>query len=146
MLINIEKGYAFFCKWLKGTYKEDPKFSSTKSTQRLFLSWQTWDLLRIDVFGFKALCNDFIKQFPGYFISPLRISGSAVESLFSQFKYSASGKLDAANYQTAQASFLVRQAVQDHHSGIGYRDDSLNVHSEAPRRKQYKHRSRNEHL
>lgn len=22
VLINIEKGYAFFCKWLKGTYKE----------------------------------------------------------------------------------------------------------------------------
>lgn len=96
-----------------------------------------WDLLRIDTFGFRALCEDFTHQFPNYFISPLRISGSAVESLFGQFKYSAAGKLDAANYQTAQASFLVRQAVQGHHSGTGYRDSSLHVHTEAPKRKQY---------
>ena len=96
-----------------------------------------WDLLRIDIFGFRALCDDFTRQFPNHFISPLRISGSAVKSLFSQFKYSAAGKLDAANYQTAQASFLVKQAVQDHHSGTGYRDSSLRVHTEAPKRKQY---------
>ena len=95
------------------------------------------DLLRIDVFGFKALCNDFIHQFPTYFISPLRISGSAVESLFSQFKYSAGGKLDAANYQTAQASFLVRQAVQEHHSSKGCRDSLIRVSAELPKRKQY---------
>ena len=33
--------------------------------------------------------------------------------------------------------FLVKPAVQDHHSGVGYRDGSLQVHTEAPKRKQY---------
>ena len=45
---------------------------------------------------------------PGYFVSPLRISGSAVESLFSQFKHSAGGKLDACNYATSRCAHLVK--------------------------------------
>ena len=46
----------------------------------------------IDVYGFKAFCKYLLETSPGYFVSPLRISGSAVVSLFS------------------------------HHSGFGYRD------------------------
>ena len=84
-----------------------------------------WDLLRIDVYGFKAFCEDFLKKHPGYFISPLRISGSAVESLFSQYKHNAGGKLDACNYATARCAHLVQQSVSAHHSGVGYRDQTL---------------------
>lgn len=51
-------------------------------------------LSRIDVYGFKQFCEYFLSKFPGYFVSPRRLSGSAV---FSQFKYNANGKLDAAN-------------------------------------------------
>ena len=68
-------------------------------------------------------------------------SDSTVESLFSQLNNSTAGKLDAANYQTAQASLLVRQAVQDHHSGVGYRDGSSQVHTEAPKRKQHQRKN-----
>ena len=45
-------------------------------------------------------------KYPGYFISPLRLSGPAVEILFGHFKYSSGGKLDAANYSTARATDL----------------------------------------
>ena len=82
-------------------------------------------MLRIDVYGFKLFCKHFLAKYPGYFISPLRISGSAVETLFSQFKYSAGGKLDSANYPTARAACLIKQTVASHHSGKDYRNNEL---------------------
>lgn len=84
-----------------------------------------WDLLRIDVYGFKAFCEWFLKTYPTYFVSPLHLSGSAVESLFSQYKFSAGGKLDAVNYATSRAAHLIKQCTAEHHSGRSYRDESL---------------------
>ena len=66
-----------------------------------------------------------MEKYPQYFISPLRISGSAVESLFSQYKHNTGGKLDACTYVTARCAHLVQQCVSGHHSGIGYRDQKL---------------------
>ena len=86
-----------------------------------------WDLLRIDVYGFNAFAKWFFNCYPTYFISPLRISGSAVESLFSQYKYSAGGKLDAANYAIARCSHLVKQCVASHQAGKDYRDQSVGI-------------------
>ena len=60
------------------------------------------------MFGFEVLCEDFFKQFLTI-ISPLRLSGSAVESLFSRLKFTTAGKLDAVNYRTAQAALQSRQ-------------------------------------
>ena len=85
-----------------------------------------WDLLRIDVYSFKAFCEWFLSVYPTYFVSPLRISGSAVESLFSQYKHVAGGKLDSVNYTTARGAHLMKQIVSEHHSGAGYRDQTLN--------------------
>jgi len=79
------------------------------------------------VYSFRALCQWFRETYPTYFISPLRLSGSAVESLFSQYKHNAGGKLDSANYSTARAAHLVKQCVTDHHSGKEYRDNSLSM-------------------
>jgi len=93
-----------------------------------------WDLLRIDVYGFKSFCKYFLETYPGYFISPLRISGSAVESLFSQYKYNAGGKLDSCNYVTVRCAHLVQQCATGHHSGVGYRDQTL-THMELPLKK-----------
>jgi len=92
----------------------DKDFPHASNTQKSFLSRQSskwlvlnyaylcvllinaaWDLLRIDTYGFKAYYNYFFHRHPGYFASPLRISGSAVESLFSQFKHNSGRKLDA---------------------------------------------------
>ena len=101
-----------------------------------FLSYLAWDLLRIDVYGFKAFCKYFLEKYPGYFISPLRISGSAVESLFSQYKHNAGGKLDSCNYVTARCAHLVQQCASGHHSGIGYRDQTL-TYVELPLKKKH---------
>ena len=76
------------------------------------------------IHGFKAFCRWFFHTYPGYFVSPLRISGSAVESLFSQYKYTAGGKLDSANYASSRCAHLVKQSVAPHHSGKHYRDES----------------------
>ena len=86
-----------------------------------------WDLLRIDVYGFRGFTEWFLKTYPTYFIAPLRLSGSSVESLFSQYKHSSGGKLDAVNYVTSRAAHLVKQSVTTHHSGKQYRDESLNI-------------------
>ena len=43
-------------------------------------SSSAWDLLMIDVYGFEAFCEDFLDNHPRHFISPLRISGSAIET------------------------------------------------------------------
>lgn len=75
----------------------------------------------------KGFCDDFLSQHPKHFVSPLRASGSAIETLFSQYKYSAGGKLDSSNYATARASCLVKSAISGHHSGKGYRDEQLDT-------------------
>ena len=40
-----------------------------------------WDNLRIDVYGFIAFCGFFLSEYPSYYIVPLRVSGSAAETL-----------------------------------------------------------------
>lgn len=82
------------------------------------------------MYGLRGFCNDFLSQHPKHFISPLRASGSAVETLLSQYKYSAGEKLDSSNYATARASCLVKSAVSGHHSGKGYCNDQLLVDKE----------------
>jgi len=54
------------------------------------------------------LCRFFINRYPDRFVSPLRVSGSAVESLFGQYKRSTGRKLDAANYTVSRAAQLVK--------------------------------------
>ena len=83
-----------------------------------------WDLLRIDTQGFADFCQYFLSKYPHHFISPLRLSGSAIESVF---EYSTGGKLDAVNYRIARAAFLTKQVSECHHSGRGYRDVSLST-------------------
>ena len=41
--------------------------------------------------GFRGLCEDFLAKNPNSFISPVRVNGSAVESLFSSLKFIAGG-------------------------------------------------------
>lgn len=96
-----------------------------------------WDLLRVDVQGFTEFCDAFFLKYPNYFICPIRLSGSAVESLFAQYKYSAGGKLDSANYRIARAAFLTKQAIVNHHSGKGYRDIPLAIRPVPLEKKKY---------
>jgi hypothetical protein len=103
------------------------------------LSFSAWDHLKIDVHGFCAFCEDYFKLHPQHFVSPLRVSGSAVETLFGQYKYAAGGKLDASNYATARAACLVRNIVTPHHRGKDYRDISLNSTATPLEKKKYNH-------
>ena len=70
-------------------------------------------------------------------MSPLRVSGSAVETLFGQYKFAAGGRLDSSNYATARAACLVRNIVTPHHSGKGYRDITLNHVANPLEKKKY---------
>ena len=135
-MLSVGILFAMYCLCI------DPTFPHASNTLRTFLSWQSiyvtthtycvdllnhftaWDLLRIDVYSFKAFCNWFLQTYPGYFISPLRISGLAVESIFSQYKHIAGGKLDSVNFSTSRCAHLVQQCVAPHHSGKLCRDEN----------------------
>jgi len=91
------------------------------------------------VYGFQAFCKWFLETYPTYFISPLRLSGSAVESLFSQYKFTAGGKLDSVNYTTSRAAHLIKQCATSHHSGVSYRDENLSFIEIPLQKKTYNH-------
>jgi hypothetical protein len=95
---SIQTGYTYFEQWINDKCRANPNFNPSSTTQQEFLSWQTWDLLRVCKFGFCMLCNDFLTRHPDYYIIPVRINGSAVETLFSQFKFSCAAKLSGVNY------------------------------------------------
>ena len=83
---------------------------------------QTWDLLQIMYKGFTGLCEDILNDHPGYFISPLRINGSAVETIFSSLKYISGGNLSSTNYPTSFAAFATqRDLAKNPYSKPGYR-------------------------
>lgn len=69
----------------------------------------------------------FLQNTLGILLHHLWISGSAVETFFSQYKHSAGGKLDAANYSSARAANLIKQIVATHHSGKDYKDKELST-------------------
>ena len=77
-------------------------------------------------------------------MSPLCLSGSAVKSIFGQFKYNARGKLDASNYQVARGALLTKQASECHYSGKGYRDETLSTHEIPMQRKKYRRKNTEE--
>ena len=99
------------------------------------LIFQTYDLLRICVYGFHEFCRSFLERNPGYYIVPLKLNGSAVETLFSQFKHIAGGKLSSINYAQAKRTVMLRKDVRGQNRGNqGYRDVDLHVR-EAPLRR-----------
>ena len=79
--------------------------------------------------GFEGMCQNFLATNPGYFITPVRVNGSAIESYFSQMKYAARGQLSAANYQSAQAAIETSRAVSTKRPReADYRDAGLNIY------------------
>ena len=63
-------------------------------------------------YGFTALCKDFLAKHPGCFISPNRVNGSVVESIFSSLKYIAGGNLSSTNYATSLSSLITQKDIQ----------------------------------
>lgn len=65
-----------------------------------------------------------------YFISPLRINGSALESIFSVLKHTSGGNLSAIVYSPALGRLISRKSLsltKNKNSEKGYRDQSLNL-------------------
>lgn len=115
-------------------------YKITMKSGKLFLSWQTWDLLKLMFYGFKSLCEDFQTAHPGYTICPVRLNGSAVETLFSQLKHATSGHLSVTNYATARSAVLTRGSIHGkvrYHHG-GYRNAPLYIRRHSLLRKAYK--------
>ena len=86
-------------------------YKITTTSRKEFLSWQTWDLLRLMYYGFMNLCADFTSAHPGYTIYPVRLNGSAVETFFSQVKHATSGQLSSVNYAIARGAVITRGSV-----------------------------------
>ena len=63
-----------------------------------------------------------------YFISPLRINGSAIESIYSVLKFASGGNLSALSYGPALGKLINRKdMVRNQYSQKGYRDVLLNI-------------------
>ena len=115
-------------------------YKITDQTGKLFLSWQTWDLLKLMFYDFKSLCDDFTTTNPGYSIYPIRVNGSVVETLFSQIKHTTSGNLSSSNYATARAAIITKGSIHGkirrHHGD--YRNVSLYIREHALQHKPVK--------
>ena len=136
VLHNIDEGFHFFMGWCDDAVLQHINIFSNKVTQ--FLAWQTWDLTRLMVYGFKWFIRDFFQRHPNthHYIIPVRLNGNAVETLFSQLKYSAGGQLSATNYATARSSILMKKVVKGHTvKDQDYRNVPLGLFSQTPLRK-----------
>ena len=88
---------------------------------------QTWDLMRLLYFGFTGFCTDFTATYgPDHYVVPVRINGSAIESLFGRFKFDAGGNLSAINYEAALSCIMTADAIARTCTD-SYRNSELNV-------------------
>ena len=86
-------------------------------------------------YGFVNFCEDFLKRNPGYTIYPIRLNGSAVETIFSLLKYASGGNLMSTNYASTRA---VKGAISGKSKGDDYRDAPLFIRQHALTRKETK--------
>ena len=127
VLDSILQAQKYFEDGLSHILQTDPDFKAGHSTQQTFMAWQTWDLQRIIIFGFKEFAIDFFNKYgDNFFISPKRFNGSAIETLFSQFKHITGAKLSAVNYAQARAAYLMKVDIHGRRYGEEhYRNVSL---------------------
>lgn len=124
-------GFEYFCRWHESLESRE-SFQHDKK-QKEFISWQTFDILRVMFFGFVDLCNAVWNLKPGSYLVGLKVNGSAVETLFSQIKARSGQELTSTNYLGARRSLLVsrdvefdnRKRASDYSAG-GYRNADLN--------------------
>ena len=82
------------------------------------------------VFRFKQFSSYFFENFPGYTLSPLRLSISRLESLFGTLKFHGHGSLSAGNYGSSLERIQLRQELKltaraTSHDQKGYRDQEV---------------------
>ncbi len=70
--------------------------------------------------------NQFLTQNPDYYVHPLKINGSAAETLFSQFRFETNSKLTSINYASARSRTLMKKDIHGSSKAArGYRDTPL---------------------
>ena len=112
ILEHIDKGYKYFEDWWDSLNAEGD-FRPKSTEEKRFISWQTWDLLRVTVFDFRGFVNQFLTQNSDYYVHPLKINGSAAETLFSQFRFETNCKLTSINYASARSRILMKKGIHD---------------------------------
>ena len=82
IIASMDRRFRFFEEWLDEHLAEGisdcttckclymyiylhPGYTITTTTWRPFLSWQTWDLLRVMYYGFQGFCAEFLQKHPG---------------------------------------------------------------------------------
>ncbi len=88
IVTGMKEGYQYFSAWLdeqtsQGTFKQAQAlksiimieilpigYSVTVKSGKKFISWQTWDLLKLMYYGFIQFCTNFTERHPGYTIYP----------------------------------------------------------------------------
>ena len=85
--------------------------------------------------GFLSFCDLFFNNVAPngkYFISPLRINGSAIKSIYSILKFSIGGNLSALSYGPCLGKLINgKDMKQNKNSEKGYRDVVLNINGTA---------------
>lgn len=74
--------------------------------------------------GFTGLCQEILATYPDYFITPIRVNGSAIESVFSCLKYISGGHLSSVNYSSSLTALATqREIAVNPMAEKGYRTD-----------------------
>jgi hypothetical protein len=125
LLENMKNGFVYFCDWREKLSHSEPNgYKFRDPNQKSFLAWQTYELLQIMYHGFNGLCHEFFESHPDYFVSPIRINGSAVESVFSCLKYISGGHLSSTNYSSSLTALATQREVAVNPTAEkGYRTD-----------------------
>eukprot|EP00733_Pompholyxophrys_punicea_P000252 Pompholyxophrys_punicea_v1_NODE_53_length_4254_cov_18.877590.p1 type:complete len:841 gc:universal NODE_53_length_4254_cov_18.877590:1608-4130(+) len=144
-ITNMQRGYSFFVSWANERLSLHPEISNKENInfgkQTGFLHWQTWDELRITYYAFLGFCTQFFSLYPKYFISPVRLNGSAVETIFGQLKNlkGSSSKLSAAVYGFSLAMRDTKVYVAGDHTNDAYHNADIKTEQQdiyrTPRKK-----------
>jgi hypothetical protein len=131
-LLTMQSAFNFLVQWLESLIVQG--LVPTSPFQKSFLSWQTWDLMRVCWNGFYDYCQEFLQDHPEHYVTPLR--GSAIETIFSQLKHASRGSLTAVTYESARAQLLTCRNVHGPRTRDNYRDAPIYVkESELPLKK-----------
>ena len=78
--------------------------------------------------GFKGLCETFVTEHPGYYIIPVRVTGSAIETVFSSLKYISGSNLSSINYAASLSALVTqRETYGSSNCKDDYRNEPLNL-------------------
>lgn len=87
-------------------------------------------------YGFTEFCQYFLERFPGgYYLWPLRLNGSALETVFSQLKFNMNGQLSSVNYPAALTTLKLKRRIHGRRGKFLYRKTPLYVREISLKRK-----------